>query len=268
MFIMEKCRQYLANGLICFAITLVFASCTEFKSTPYFRDISDHARDSVMADAVYKDPVILPDDILSITIVTIDPTTSAPVNQAANVPVATSLVGVPTIVPGILVDKEGKISLPIIGSVKVGGLTSFEAKALIKKEAVKYYKDPDVQLRFANFSITVLGEVVHPATFTMPNEKVDVLDALGMAGDLTIYGRRDNVLVIREANGKKQVTRLNLNNSEMFKSPYFYLRQNDVVYVEPNHEKIIAADAARTRTYTILGAVAAVLIVFFTHTKI
>jgi len=102
----------------------------------------------------------------------------------------------------------------------------------------------------------------------MPNEKVSVLDALGMAGDLTIYGRRDNVLVIRENDGKKEVTRLNLNSADIFKSPYFYLKQNDVVYVEPNKQKIIAADAARTRTLTVAASVAAVLIVLLTRIKL
>ena len=265
---MEKSRRYITNGLICFVIAIQFASCTAYKDTPYFRDIPDSIREVLPNTAQYKDPVIHPDDILSVTLVTIDPTTSAPVNQAANVPVATSLVGVPTIVPGLLVDKEGNISLPIIGSVKVGGLTTFEAKALIKTMAAHYYKSPDVQLRFANFAITVLGEVLHPGTFTMPNEKVSVLDALGTAGDLTIYGRRDNILVVRETDGKKEVARLNLNSADIFKSPFFYLEQNDVVYVEPNKQKIIAADAARTRTITIAGSVAAVLIVLLTRIKL
>jgi len=256
------------KGLIGFTIAAIFASCTELKDTPYFRDIPDSTKQKVFSNTPYQDPVIRPDDILSITVVTIDPTTAAPVNQAANVPVSTSIGGAPVVVPGLLVDKDGNISLPIIGTVKVAGLTTFEAKAVIKKKAVLYYKDPDVQLRFANFSITVLGEVLHPASFTMPNEKVSVLDALGMAGDLTIYGRRDNVLVIRENDGKKEVTRLNLNSADIFKSPYFYLKQNDVVYVEPNKQKIIAADAARTRTLTVAASVAAVLIVLLTRIKL
>ena len=252
---MSKYWKYLMQCLIAFSITMSLPSCTSLKHVPYFQDIPDSTKQTLVTEGTYADPVIRPDDILSITIVTIDPTTSAAVNQASVVPVAASNISAPQLVPGLQVDKNGNISFPIIGDVHVAGLTSYQAKELIKTMADKYFKDTDVQLRFANFQITVLGEVVHPSTFTVPNEKVSVLDAIGMAGDLTIYGRRENVLVIRENNGKKELCRLDLNNSEIFKSPYFYLRQNDVVYVEPNKSKAIQADAEQTRVITIAASV-------------
>jgi len=252
---MRQYRQYLATGVVAFCIAIIFASCAATKNVPYFKDIPDSTKEKMIVDAPYTDPVIIPDDILSVTIVTIDPNTSAPVNQAAAVPVASSNMGTPELVPGLLVDKNGDITLPIIGAVKVAGLTSYQAKALIKSRASKYYKDPDVQLRFANFKITVIGEVAHPSSFTVPNEKISILDALGMAGDLTIYGRRENVLLIRENNGKKELFRLNLNSSDLFRSPYFYLKQNDVVYVEPNKSKAVQADAQQTRIITIAASV-------------
>lgn len=241
---------------------MIFTSCASTRNVPYFRDIPDSVREVTKAEAVYQEPIIAPDDILSVVIITIDPTTSAPVNQAASVPVSvpsSSTSSTPQI-PGLLVDKDGNISLPIIGSVKVAGLTTFQAKALIKKHAEEYFKDPDVQLRFANFKVSVMGEVVHPSSFVMPNEKVSVLDALSLAGDLTIYGRRDNILVIRDVNGTKQVARLDINNSEVFKSPFFYLKQNDVVYVEPNRSKIIQADADQTRIFTVVIAVSSAML--------
>jgi polysaccharide export outer membrane protein len=244
---MKLYRQYLVNFLAVLSIAIMFASCAVTKNVPYFRNVSDTAKEQLEAAALYKDPVIMPDDILSITIITIDPTTSAPVNQAANVSITTN----GSLVPGLLVDKDGNISLPIIGVVKVGGLSTYDAKALLKQKAEKYFKSPDVQLRFANFKVSVLGEVAHPSVFVMPNEKVTVLDALSMAGDLTIYGRRENVLVIRDVDGKKEMTRLDLNSTDLFKSPCFYLRQNDVVYVEPNKSMIIQADSKQDKAFTV-----------------
>jgi polysaccharide export outer membrane protein len=255
---MRKCWQYLINGLIACYIITVYSSCTNLKHVPYFTDIPDSTKEKMVKDAPYSDPVIIPDDILSITVLTIDPTTSAPVNQISVVPVVasnTSSSGPTQMVSGWLVDHDGNISLQMIGSVHVAGLTSFQAKELVKSRAEKYFKDPDVQLRFANFQITVIGEVAHPSTFVVPSEKVSILDAIGMAGDLTIYGRRENVMVIRENNGKKELYRLNLNNSDLFKSPYFYLKQNDVVYVEPNRSKAIQADAEQTRIITIAASI-------------
>ena len=252
---MRQYRQYLATGVVAFCIAIIFASCASTKNVPYFKDIPDTTKEKLIVDAPYTDPIIIPDDILSVTIVTIDPNTSAPINQASAVPVASSNMGAPELVPGLLVDKNGEISEPIIGKIKVAGLTSYQAKELIKSKAAKYYKDPDVQLRIANFKITVIGEVAHPASFTVPNEKISVLDALGMAGDLTIYGRRENVLLIRENNGHKELFRLNLNSADLFRSPYFYLKQNDVIYVEPNKSKAIQADAQQTRIITIAASV-------------
>src|SRR6185503_21070784 len=132
---MKKYQQNLAKVLIGFAIAITFASCASTRNVPYFENIPDSTKESTVANSVYKDPVIIPDDILSITIVTIDPTTSAPVNQAANVPLSASSTSPTTLVPGLLVDKDGNISLPIIGTVKVGGLTTFQAKALLKEKA-------------------------------------------------------------------------------------------------------------------------------------
>lgn len=266
---MGKYKVYSLFALFIVVTSFVFSSCTEYKDVPYFTDVSDHAKDSLLTTSEFKDPVINPDDILSVNIVTIDPTTAAPVNQSTTMAVSTQLNGstAPTMVPGLLVDKDGNITLPIIGAVKVSGLSTSEARDLIRQKASVYYKDPDVQVRFANFTITVLGEVTHPATFTVPSEKISILDAIGMAGDLTIYGIRENVLVIRDVDGKKVANRLNLNSSDIFKSPFFYLKQNDIVYVQPNKQKSIAADAGRTRTLTVAASVAAVLVVLFTRLK-
>jgi len=258
---MRQYRQYLATGVVAFCIAIIFASCAATKNVPYFKDIPDSTKEKMIVDAPYTDPVIIPDDILSVTIVTIDPNTSAPVNQAAAVPVASSNMGTPELVPGLLVDKNGDITLPIIGAVKVAGLTSYQAKALIKSRASKYYKDPDVQLRFANFKITVLGEVERPASYVVPNEKINIFDALGMAGDMTIYAQKENVLLMRDTLNDKKLIRLNLNNKNIVGSPYFYIQANDVIYVEPNKYKIASTDAYRNRYFAIAAAVLSVMIV-------
>lgn len=253
----------MASILTVLTIAVIFSSCAVTKNVAYFENVPDTTKQKLEAEALYKDPIIMPDDILSVNLITIDPTTSSTINQAANVAISPLLgstgsssslssgTAANSIVQGLLVDKNGYIALPIIGEIKVGGLTTYEAKVLITQMAAKYFKSPDVQIRFTNFKITVLGEVLHPSVYIIPNEKVTVLDAIGLAGDLTIYGRRENVLVIREVDGKRQVTRLDLNSTDVFQSPAFYLKQNDVVYVEPNKSAIVQADSHENKIFTV-----------------
>src|SRR5690606_31646489 len=118
---------------------------------------------------------------------------------------------------------------------------------------------PNIQVRFVNFKVTVMGEVAKPATYAFQSEKVSILDAIGMAGDLTIYGKRENVLLIRDSPEGKEMIRFNLNKTDFFRSPYYFLRQNDVVYIEPNKSKVATTDAARTRSIAIFTSIASVI---------
>ena len=138
-----------------------------------------------------------------------------------------------------LVDNEGKISFPVLGALTVGGLTKKQAEQLIVDKLKPYMKEnPIVTVRMVNYKISVIGEVARPGTFTISNEKVNLLEALAMAGDMTVYGLRDNVKLIREdANGKQQIVTLDLNNAETILSPYYWLQQNDIVYITPNKAK-------------------------------
>ncbi len=250
-------------------IALFFmASCASVKNTVYFQDLPIDSVRVVKEAAAFTEPVIQADDLLSVTIQTIDPTTAAVANQA----VAIQAVGASSatmtgnqVISGFLVDKDGFIHMALIGKVDVKGLTTYQARERITSLATQYYKDPTVQVRFANYKITVLGEVARPATYTVPNEKVSVLDALGLAGDMTIYGKRENVLLVREQNGAKELVRLNLNDTQLFQSPYFYLRQNDVLYVEPGKAKAAANNAYRTQMFAAIGAALSLLIVAFTR---
>lgn len=250
------------------ALVLTFLmSCGSTKNVPYFQNVIDSGETRLPVAAKFLEPTIQPDDILSISLFTIDPATSMVVNQLGS----QSLGGVNNVgnsnlsANGFLVDKNGEVQLSVIGKVNLLGLTTFQARDLIQRLAAKNYNMPNVQVRFSNFKVTILGEVNRPATYTIPNEKITVLDALGLAGDLTIFGRRENVLLIREKSGEKQFARLNLNSSELFNSPYYYLKQNDVLYVEPNKGKAASLNSARTQTFTMVGTILSVLVVIMSR---
>lgn len=162
-----------------------------------------------------------------------------------------------------LVDKNGYIEFPILGSLKVGGLTRVEVIQHLKEKLdPAYVKDPIINIFITNFKVTVQGDVLRPGTFTVPNERLSIFDALGLAGDLNISGNRKNVLVIREENGSKNEYRVNLNSRKILSDPVYYLQQNDVVYVEPNYAKI--QDAAYTKNTGLFISLASVLISLLT----
>ncbi len=249
---------------------VLLTSCETTKKVAYFQDISAEQQSELANTAKFTEPIIQSDDILSISIFTIDPISNMPINQAASQAISTSTGSVSTLgatppTSGFLVDKNGEIDLSVIGKVKLVGLTTFQARDLIKERAAVYFTNPNVQVRFANFKVTILGEVARPATYVIPNEKVTVLDALGLAGDLTIFGRRENVKLIRDNNGNKEFAILNLNSKNLFNSPYYYLKQNDVLYIEPNKGKAASLNQARTQTYALIGTIVSVLIVLITR---
>ena len=254
-------------GLLC---TVSAISCTSYKNAAYFQDFDAASIKTSVKPANFKSPVIQPDDILSVTIQTIDNDINAILNSsnAAAQAVATSTAGIQQTITGYLVDKNGEIELPFAGKIKIQSLTTVEAKEHIRKEISKYVKDPIVNVKFSNFKITVLGEVARPATYIVPNEKVGLLDALGLAGDLTMYGRRENVVLIRDsANGEKNMIHLNLNSKDIISSPYYYLQPNDVIYVEPNKYKVASIDAIRNRNITLIASALSVLLVAATQIK-
>lgn len=220
---------------------MMIASCTSYKQVPYFQNaeqISNAAQHLPLYDAK-----IMPKDLLAITVNTTDPQVSAPFNLAMQTPINvanknTYTTTQPTI-QQYLVSNTGEIDFPILGRLKVGGLTKGEAEDLIREKLSSYLKEtPIVNVRMSNYKISVLGEVARPGTFTVSNEKVNVLEALAMAGDMTVYGIRNNVKLIREDSiGRKEIVELNLNDANLILSPYYYLRQNDILYVTPNSTK-------------------------------
>ena len=142
-----------------------------------------------------------------------------------------------------LVDASGVIEIPLIGTIKVAGMTTQTAKDSLKVRLNQYLVDPTVNIRIRNFKVTVLGEVSQPGVYTIPNEKITLMEALGLAGDMTIFARRINVLVIRENQGTRQFVKLDLTSKKFFESDYYYLHSNDIVYVEPGKGRFASADA-------------------------
>lgn len=183
-------------------------------------------------------PKIQQEDLLTITVSAADVKATLPFNQQnvyqATAGTATDMAFKPT----YLVDEKGEIDFPVIGKLKVGGLTRLEATELLRSKLKVYINDPGVNLTFANFKVTILGEVTRPGSYTLPQERVTVLEALGLAGDLTLKGQRNNILLVREQNGEKKMERLNLLTDSLLNSPYYYLAQNDVIYVEPNNSQV------------------------------
>lgn len=213
---------------------------------------------------------IHPGDLLSVIVSSLSPQANALFNQGVILPAGSSSMGrasgmgVNPNEQGYLVDEAGFIVFPVLGKVELGGLTKEEAMVKLTIMLEEYLQDPIVNIRYLNYRITVIGEVTKPASYTIPSEKVTVLEALGLAGDMTAFGKRENVMVIREESGKRKISRLNLNSSEVFESPYFYLQQNDVVYVEPVKTKAEQASLRRSNISIVLSA-ASVLAIIITR---
>lgn len=219
-----------------------FAGCVTQKQMTYFRGVDSATADSV--NQVFKsqiDPVIKAGDALAITVSALDQEAVVPYNLPT---VAFAQPGTDqlTVTPSLqyyTVDAEGKVEFPVLGEISVLGLKTTEVANLIEEKLRVQVKDPMVLVRLINAKVTVMGEVNRPGQYTMPNGRMTLLDALGVAGDLSIYGQRDNILITRETNGKLEFHRMNLNTDELFTSPYYYLQQNDVIYVSPNKVRAI-----------------------------
>jgi polysaccharide export outer membrane protein len=244
--------------LMFFFSSLFFTAC-KTERIAILKDIPDSTSVRYIPLAKYSSPVVRVDDILNIVIQTLDAQANSILNQG-NLPATSgavsgsSLSSSQAVVAGYLVGKDGSVHMPYIGSVYVLGLTTDQIRDTVAQKISFYFKDPVVNVRFANFKVSVLGEVKNPSTFLIPNEKPTIIDALGLAGDITIYGRRDNVMLIRDNEGQKEITRLDLDSSKSISSPYFFLRPNDVLYVEASASKVESTDAYRNRNYTIIAA--------------
>ncbi|MBO5956021.1 MAG: polysaccharide biosynthesis/export family protein [Bacteroidales bacterium] len=250
---------------------LLLSGCTSYKNVAYLQD--GNAMNELSEPLSMYDAKIMPKDLLTITVNATDPETAAPFNltvqTAVNVTRSSSLAQQAAL-QQYLVSNEGTIDFPVLGVLNVGGLTKTEAENLIRTKLGNYLKEiPIVTVRMANYKISVLGEVARPGMFTVSNEKISVFEALALAGDLTIWGMRDNVKIIREdADGQREIISLNLNKTDIVNSPYYYLQQNDILYVTPNKTKAKNSDIGQSTSLwfsgtSILVSLVNIIITFF-----
>lgn len=238
--------------------------CVSSRQVVYFQDNSGTKGSVPIAESYV--PRIKSGDVLSIQVSSLNSDASAFFNPHALTAQSTGRTqqqtnanGLPEMA-GYLVAASGEIELPLVGRLSVGDLTVSECSALIKQKLAPFLKEPTVNVRNQNFRISVLGEVTRPALFTIPNDQITLIEALSLAGDATIYGRRDNVLVIREEGGKKTFSRVDLTQRNLFRSPYYYLHPNDIVYVEPGKARVANADRFYLIVPTVLSALSFIAI--------
>lgn len=255
---------------VCLMAIFLFTSCQSYKKVPYLQD-SEVVEQATQQEKLY-DARIMPKDLLTIVVSCTSPELAVPFNLTVatqgNVAI-TSTTSQP-VLQQYLVDNEGKINFPVLGELKIGGLTKKEAEQMIVEKLKPYIKEiPIVTVRMVNYKISVIGEVARPGTFTISNEKVNLLEALAMAGDMTVWGLRDNVKLIREgADGKQEIIALDMNKAETILSSYYWLQQNDIVYVTPNKAKARNSDIGNSTSLwfsatSILVSLASLLVTIF-----
>jgi polysaccharide biosynthesis/export protein len=253
-------RKYI-NFLLLIVVVVYISSCVDTKKATYFDNAPIGNITTSNEDKI--SPLIQNNDILNVTITSLnaeasaifnltDKTSGSTVTNAANGQTGS----------GYLVNSDGYIQLPILGNIKVAGSTSKEVRDHITSILIekKLLIDPIVTIRHLNYEVTVIGEVGRPTVINVPNEKISLLKALGLAGDITIYGKKDNVLLIREISGKRTVNRINLKSPDFLSSPYYYLQPNDMVYVEADRDKAVISSASRQSLPLILSALSVLLL--------
>lgn len=236
--------KYLHLAVILFT-AIVITSCASAKKVPYMVEAETIPQEVLQQVAKSTDPVIMPGDLLEIMVTASNPEVVKPFNRMGMVyEMAGTLSSYGTAANNsstfYLVDNEGNVEFPVLGKIKLGGMTKNEAqKAILEGISPKYITEtPGVDIRFKNYKVSVLGEVARAGVYTSTNEKMNIFEALAMAGDLTIMGERDNVKLIRtNADGTREIHRLNLNDKDIVLSPYYNLQQNDIIYVTPNTSK-------------------------------
>ncbi len=250
---------YHLPGLFLFLL----ASCVHHKQLLNFNEGPEFPA-VAQAIQVTADVRIQPDDLLEIGVYAEDPAAVAPFTLqgiGARTKEENNLIG-----NHYLVDQSGDIEFPVLGKMHLSRLSVEQARDTFKQKLLRYISNPIVNVRWLNFKFTVLGEVNRPATYTLPERSVTVLEAVGLAGDLTNYGNRKNILIIREQDGNRSFGRVDLQDRNVFSSPYFYLKQNDVVYVEPLRQKtsVVSDQATKVLPWVSAGAILAnILILLF-----
>jgi len=227
--------------LIIIVFLFLFSSCGSKRDIVYFQNSENITNAMYAQDNTEFNTVILPNDNLFITVSAVNPEAVGIFNSGLLNRGSVSVASLDVF--GYLVDQKGNINFPLVGEVHVAGLTKKDAILLLQKSISKFVADPIVNIRYLNYKVSIIGEVARPGVYTVTDEKISIPQAIAMAGDLTIYGNRHNVQLIRMVNGEKQSYFIDLTTPAVFFSPYYYLRQNDILYIAPNTAK------ASTSTY-------------------
>lgn len=241
---------------------LFFSSCgVKYQTVPYFVDLSTEKiiQEDIQNKMILK---IQKDDVLAITVSSLNSAASSVFNLGNTSAIQSGSTSGSTL-NGFTVDQNGNIQLPYLGSVHVEGLSTANAREIIQSKLVNgdFLKEPVVALRLANFKISVLGDVARPGIYPVQSERLTVMEALSMSGDLTITAKRNNVLLIRENQGKRQQIRLDLQSKDLFDSPYYYLQNNDMLYVQPGEAKYASVDTSYRNLSIILSTLSVVALV-------
>lgn len=237
-----KFHQQAFTLLVC---ACLFSSCFSLKRLTYFQKTTPAESDTIAVAKAYVSK-IQPGDIISVYVNSLSPQASSffnPYNAPGAAPAGSTSNGISSsAAPGFLVDQSGEIEIPLAGTIKISDLTTTAARDTIKQKLKKYLMEPTVIVRVLNYKISMLGEVSKPSVYVIPNEQVTLPEALSMAGDLTNFANRSDILIVRDNNGKKEFGHVNLNSREVYNSPYYYLRSNDLVYAKPIKARAIQAD--------------------------
>jgi len=247
-------RSNISIALI--VLSLLFSSCLSRKKYDYFQSDSLQGSEAIALSAVYE-PKIESNDILSIQVASINPDATKFFNPSDNTTGSTD-----SRLTSYLVDMNGDIEMPLIGKIKVAGLTTREIRDTLRIKLEKYLESPTLKVNFESFKVTILGEVKAPGLYNVLNEKISITDALGLAGDLTIFGDRQKVMVIRERSGKKEFHYIDLTTRDIFKSEIFYLHPGDVVYVAAGKGRIASADAFYRITPLVISALTLLTLIY------
>ena len=238
----------LISRFFVFSILVVsLFSCASRKEMAYLNDLENQ---TITNSSVDYEVRLQKDDLLSIIVSAENPEVTYPFNLP-QIQANYSIEGTQGSIKTYLIDKEGYIDFPVLGKVKLDNLTRLEANQKLVDLISKQIKNPSVNLKILNYKVSVLGEVNRPGSFPIQSDRVTLLEAISMAGDLTIFGKRNNILIIREKEGKKTFSRIDITKSDFIQSPYYYLTQNDVIIVEPNKTKMNSSSFGPNVTATI-----------------
>jgi polysaccharide biosynthesis/export protein len=259
------------------SLLLYLGSCSSPRELQYMQGAFDTAK---LSTYTIPEPIIQKGDLLSINVYSDNPTTTSFYNlgnsgsgSGTTSPTGSEnssvSVGAQTGSSGYLIDQDGNIQFPSLGKIHAEGLTKAKLSALLESKLVEgdFLKHPFINIRFLNFKITILGDVAHPGIFSIPTERVNLLEALGLAGDLNVSARRDNVLIIRETNGQRQFGRIDLKKTDIFNSPFYQLQQNDLIYVDLTRVKASQNDQTTIRNISLAATLISTFGIIYTVLK-